>query len=87
MHPENTFQPGEFVIHRGPSTTGDRSFCDTISRVLEDTGEFITVEHWLPFVGMTQYILDRDEYRSFRRATEIQIKAGWTEDGKRITSI
>lgn len=85
MHPENRFQAGDFVIHKGPSTRGDFSFADSINRVLEDTGEFITVEHWLPFCGMCQFVLDRDEYPHFRKATEIQIRAGWTENGKRVS--
>lgn len=72
MHPEDRFQPGDFVIHNGPgNTTGDNTFMHNVSRVVEDTGEFITLE--FSMVGeMARFIVCREEYPNFRRCTEIQ---------------
>ena len=76
-HPENRFEPGDFVIHRGPSARGDWSFVHGISRVIEDTEDFLTVEKPVAYIcgGLSKFTLWRGEYPDWARATSAQIDA------------
>lgn len=69
IHPENRFVAGEYIIHNGPSvTTGDRSFSSHVNEVVEDTGDFITVD-CVVFGRIYRFILNRIDWPYFVRCT------------------
>lgn len=63
------FDPGEWMIHDGPSTSGDRSFIDRAVRLVESTNTHYVVEHTI--VGdWRQTVLCKKEWSKFVPATE-----------------
>ena len=66
---DDMFVPGDWIIHDGPSATGDRSFLHSAVRLVEETKIHYVVESVL-FGEMVKMTLWKGEWSKFTLATK-----------------
>ena len=68
---DQRFVPGDWLIHDGPSSAGDRSFAERAVRLLEENSIYYLVEHISASMGKRYEItLWKHEWPKFVLATE-----------------